>query len=89
MLETVAGTSTMKDSVRLFESGRFRGDVVMVRWTATATHPTATVVNRAGKPIPAAVSDRGVSIVRVVDERVFAADKFWNADSAVLSGMDG
>jgi hypothetical protein len=87
MVETISGPSIMRGSIESWESRRFEGDVVVVRWKAEATHPTATIVSRGGKPLPKKLFDSGVSVVGVVDGEVFSADKFWNPNSEVLSGM--
>jgi hypothetical protein len=87
MVETISGPSIMKGSVESWESHRFEGDVVVVRWRAEATHPTATIVSRGGQPRPKKLSDGGVTIVGVVDGEIFSADKFWNPNGELLSGM--
>jgi hypothetical protein len=87
MVETISGPSIMKGSVASWESHRFEGDVVVVRWRAVATHPSATILSRGGQRMPKELSDRGVTIVGVVDGKIFSADKFWNPNSELLSGM--
>jgi hypothetical protein len=87
MVETIYGPSIIKGSIAFWESHRFEGDVVVIRWKAQATHPTATVLSPGGPPMPMQLSGSGVTIVGVVEGLIFSADKFWNPNSELLSGM--
>jgi hypothetical protein len=83
--EIMPAHSTLRQEVAMFEADRFRGDVVVVTWDSSATHPTATFEDRGGHPRPLHISDKGVSVVRVVDSKVFAADKYWEAGNQTLA----
>ena len=76
--EVMPARATLRGDVATFEADRFRGDVVVVSWTSHATHPTETFTDRGGHQRPLPVRDDGVSVVRVVDGKIFAADKYWS-----------
>ncbi|WP_248960019.1 hypothetical protein [Sphaerisporangium perillae] len=75
----VASTVAARD-VAMWEERRLVGDVVVVSWTAGATHPTATITTRGGQQIAARVGGEGVSVVRIVDGRIHSANKYWEGD---------
>jgi hypothetical protein len=85
--EIMPAHATLRRDVAVFEADRFRGDVVVVTWDSGATHPTATFEDRGGHPRPLQISDKGVSVVRVVDGKIFAANKYWDARSQTLAMM--
>ena len=86
--EMMPAHATLRQDVARFEADRFRGDVVVVTWNSGATHPTATFTDRGGHQRPLQISDRGVSIVRVVDGKIFAADKYWEPRNQTLEMMN-
>lgn len=85
--EILAGEATRRGDVASWEADRMVGDVVAVAWDASATHPTATFTTRGGGEAPLVVGGRGMSVIRVVDGRIFSADKYWERDSEILARM--
>lgn len=83
VLQIVAGMPTVRGSVANFEADHYRGDVEVhvITWRAEGTHPTRTFETRGGSQAPTVLEDRGVTIVRVVDDKIFAADKYWDGAS--------
>jgi hypothetical protein len=87
IVETFEGEPTGRGEVAVWEEERMRGEVVVVHWTAGATHPTATFTTRGGTEEPLRVGGRGMSLVRILDGRIRSADKFWERDSEILARM--
>jgi hypothetical protein len=85
--EVLEGESATRGDFAQWEADRMVGDVVAVAWAAGATHPTATATSRGGRDVPLVLSDRGISLVRIVDGQVFSADKYWAPESSILAGM--